>query len=489
MAEPSSSAQDPPGRSPVLVAGSALLGLAVLVAIALGLRHEARPFSYAPQHPDILLVTFDTTRADHTSAYGYHRPTTPRIEEVARDGIQLDAAYAPMATTTPSHASMFTSLVPRTHGLTRNGMSLSGKPVTLAEILDRAGYRTHAVVSSYPVSREFGLARGFATYDDHFEEGQGSKVDSKRGSGETRWEGMIVKGAFDRRGNVTREHAIDWLETNGGLAPAEKSGRPPYFLWVHFFDPHHPYNPPADEAALFPPEGDSELAGQIARYDADIHFADRQLGILLDRLRAAGTLDRTLVVVAGDHGEGLGDHGWLFHGLMIYEEAVHVPLIVRWPAGLPRGRHQPAPVELIDLAPTILDLAGVAERPPAAQGKSIAPVLRGTAKDDPERLIFLERRSYVGKEFEGRNVSGEKTAVRAGRWKYIEAPAENDFELYDLSSDPKELDNRYDAERETATRLADMLAAWRRTTPVAPPEQAPVKPDSAEKLRALGYVQ
>ena len=147
------------------------------------------------------------------------------------------------------------------------------------------------------------------------------------------------------------------------------------------------------------------------------------------------------------------------------------------------------PVELIDLAPTILDLAGVAERPPDAQGRSLAPVLRGSAAGNLDRPIFLERRSYVGKEFEGRDVSGEKTAVRAGRWKYIEAPAENDFELYDLSRDPQELDNRFPADRETATRLADVLAAWRRTTPAAAPQQAPVNEESAEKLRALGYVQ
>ncbi len=517
-------------------------GFAARIPAASGTTPPSAAAPAAAPHPSILLVTLDTLRADHTSVYGYSRRTTPRLEDVARAGVVLELAYAPMATTTPSHATMFTALAPRSHGVTRNGHRLAADRVTLAEILARNGYRTGAVVSSYPLHREFGLAQGFATYDDHFEPGKGSKSKAL-GKAETVWEGIRVEGEFDRRGDDTRARAVAWLEQQGYLPPATQptgappadvgspggappraasasnapadrpapgapaagapgqaapATRPPFFLWVHFFDPHHPYDPPEEDAALFRPQSPSPTAieQEIAAYDGDIHFADRQLGQLLDRMDAAGILDETLVVVVGDHGEGLLDHGWMFHGLMIYEEAVRVPLVLRWPRALPAGRRVATPAQLVDLAPTILDLAGLAERPPTTQGASIVPWLRGERPEDPERPVFVQRRSYDARVVEGRRVAGEKLAVRAGRWKYIEAREEDSFELYDLEQDPRELDNQHSRRPEEARRLAARLHEWRAgadaTTPAANGSEAAsqsVSEESARRLRALGYVQ
>jgi arylsulfatase A-like enzyme len=453
----------------------------------------------AAKRPNILLVTLDTTRADHTSAYGYSRPTTPRLAELAQQGVRFASAYAPMATTLPSHTSMFTGLLPRTHGALKNGLPIDPKLRLLSETLGSAGYKTAAFLGSFAVAGRFGLQRGFAEYDDRFQDGQ-CKWDV------TRWEGQDVEGEFCRRGDLTRAATVKWLESTGYLPPAKDektaTGTPkstdakpqqPFFVWIHFFDPHNPYDPPAEQAKLFPPlsANPSELERDIAHYDAEIHFADQEMGKLVDALAAGGVLDDTLVIVAGDHGEGLMDHGWMLHGLQIYEEAVHVPLVFRWPARLPKGTTLAEPVELIDLTPTILELTGVPvpQGKPTIEGISLAAALTGKGKLDPERPILLQRRHYArGKEKEV-VVKGPKHALRVGDWKYIAAPEEGTYELYDLKSDPREKKNLADvktAERDAmAARLDKTLAA----IPVAPKAARTVSEEDARKLEALGYVQ
>lgn len=482
-----------------------LLALAV-VGIALGAapgRADDAPAAPAPaatapqaQRPNVLVVTLDTTRADHTSAYGYARPTTPRLVQLAQQGVRFETAYAPMATTLPSHTSMFTGLLPRTHGALKNGLPVNPKLTLLAETLGGAGYQTSAFLSSFAVSSRFGLQRGFARYDDDFKEGQCKWEVS-------RWEGQNVAGEFCRRGDLTRAAAVEWLRKSGYLPAEKQSGggaksdaakpRQPFFVWIHFFDPHNPYDPPAEQAKLFPPVGanPSELERDIAKYDAEIHFADQEMGKLFDALAAGGILDDTLVIVVGDHGEGLMDHGWMLHGLQIYEEAVHVPLVFRWPAKLPRGTTIAEPVELVDLTPTILSLTGVPapSTSPAVEGIDLAPALTGGAKLDPQRPILLQRRHYArGKEKEV-TVRGVKHGLRVGDWKYIVAKEENTVELYDLKSDPHEKTNLADAktaERDAmAARLEKILAG----TPAAEKPTRTVSEEDARKLEALGYVQ
>lgn len=460
---------------------AALVLASALVAAALaGCRRDERP-----ARPDVLLISYDTLRADHCSAYGYVRPTTPRLEEIARDGVRFATAYAPMPTTLPSHATLMTGLLPRALNLLKNGVAFTHPAPTLAETLGAAGYRTAAFVSSFVLDRSFGLARGFATYDDRFVPG------ACKGHGQE-WEGFALAGGFCRRGAETRAQAERWLAENGYLGDGTAAGaaRAPYFLWIHLFDPHDPYQPPAAEAALLPPPGSAptELQKQIAAYDGEIRYADDQVGRLLDRLRDAGRLDDTLVIIVSDHGEGLMDHGWMHHGALLYEEAVRIPFVVRWPARLPRGRVIDAPVQLADVVPTVHELLGLAPPAQALDGASLAGALAGTATLDPLRPIFLQRRIYDRELELGLPLRGEKFGVRLGPWKYIEARSDKTYELFDLATDPGELRNVFRTRRGDAKPAMEALRAWL-ARPVTAPAPGTVSEDAAKRLEALGYVQ
>lgn len=473
------------GVSPGLRIAPALLAAVVAAAVWSGLRggdeggrHRPTVARAEARRPNLLVVSLDTTRADHLSAYGYERPTTPRLEALLPSSVLFEAAYTPMPSTMPAHCSLFTSLFPRTHGVRKNGVPLTAAAPTLAEVLSAAGWRTAGFASSFVLHRKFGIARGFADWDDEFA-------------------GLACKGwtagdgddeSFCRRGAATRERAVAWLEANGWLDPARSPGAP-FFLFLHLFDAHNPYAPPPEHARLFPPEGDppSDLDREIAAYDGEIHYADAQLGALLDRLEGARLLDDTLLVVVGDHGEGLMQHGWMTHGMMIYEEAVRVPLVVRWPVRIPGGRRIAEPVEMVDLAPTILGLLGVADALPGRQGRDLAPALLGRTALDPQAPVFLQRRTYKRQRLRGTfEVAGEKFGLRSGRWKYLEAPDEGTRELYDLERDPAELSSLAAERPEEVARLSDSLAAWRERTPEGRPGE--VAPDDVSRLRALGYV-
>lgn len=486
---------------PLLLAMAVLLGAAGSAAAAepapsapAAAKAPAPVAAPAAKRPNVLIVTLDTTRADHTSAYGYERPTTPRLAEFAKQGVRFEAAYAPMATTLPSHTTMFTGLLPRTHGTLKNGLQVDSSLPLLSEILAKEGYRTGAFLSSFAVSSKFGLQRGFERYDDDFKDGQ-CKWDVAR------WEGHKIEGDFCRRGDLTRASAEAWLEKQGYLPPASGNARStattpeePFFLWIHFFDAHNPYDPPPEHAKLFPPKGNppSELDQEIAKYDAEIHFADQEMGKLFDRLAAAKRLDDTIVIVAGDHGEGLMDHGWMLHGLQIYEEAVRVPFIVRWPAKLPAGKVIEEPVELADMTPTVLELTGIAmpKAKNAPEGISLAAAATGKAKLDAERAVLVQRRFYASDSERGVAVKGSKHGLRLGDWKYIEAKEEDSFELYDLKSDPGEKRNLADSAQKERTKLAGELATTlSSTTAAAAPAPRAVSEEDARRLEALGYVQ
>jgi choline-sulfatase len=456
--------------------------LVSLLAAMAGLASCARepPRRAEPARPDILLVTVDTLRADHCSTYGYDRPTTPRLTALAARGVQFDVAYSPMATTAPAHATLMTGLLPRWHGLVKNGLVLARDHPTLAEVLAGAGYRTAAVVSSFVLDRRFGLDRGFATYDDRFS-GQHASLSRQK------WQGVEVDTPFDRRADETRGRALEWLGANGYLQRERPAGQPPFFLWVHFFDPHYPYDPPPEHAGRFPARGGTALDRDVAAYDGEIHFTDEQIGALADALAAAGVLDRTLLVVTADHGEGLMQHGHMQHGLNLYEEAVRIPLVVRWPGGL-SPRHVSAPAQLADLAPTLAEVAGARWSSPAGQGRPLRAVMAGREPLDPRREVFFQRRHYEGRVGMRKGAKGEKYALRVGRWKYIESRMEGTAELYDLQADPAEAHNLMAAMPAEAAGVPVRLAGWLRDAPVLPPPVA-VGEEDARKLRSLGYVQ
>jgi len=490
----------------------------LLVAVAgCGTRRE-RP----PSRPNLLLVSIDTLRADHCSVYGYERRTTPVLERLAREGVVVETAYAPTATTAPSHAALLTSLYPHSTGVLRNAMILGPEHLTLAEILKAQGYRTSAVVSSFVLKRRFGFAQGFGTFECRFAPGPTEPDAASRAeAGETRVPGapraggdepprrgrtedlqgfergedghlLAITGSdgyqrrsrFDRRADETTDLALAWLRRRGRDRP--------FFLWVHYFDPHDPYSPPPPFDSQFPvPEGANDLQRAVAAYDGEIAFTDRQLGRLVDALADQGLDDETLVVITADHGEGLLQHGYMGHGLHLYEEAVRVPLILRWPGHLPSGLRVHGLVDLLDVVPTALELLGVSREGTPFQGRSVAHRLTGERADPDQRHdrpAFFQRERPWGPTIGGTRVRGDKYGVRCGRWKYIEAEAEGTRELFDLAVDPGETRNLVARRPELAQRLSDTIATWRASTSAAP-SAADDSDETLEALRALGYVE
>jgi arylsulfatase A-like enzyme len=429
----------------------------------------------SPRPTNVLLITIDTLRDDHCSSSGYERPTTPHLEELSRQGARMALAYSPTSTTGPTHASIFTSLYPIAHGVIKNGLSLGPSFTTLAGTLRERGYDTAGVVSSFVLDTKFGYSRGFDFYDDDFDPQETSLPRKK-------FEGHDVEGGFDQRATTTTRKALEQLERLGG-------GERPFFLFVHYFDPHAPYDAPESWVERFRAAESDEgsLSATIDAYDAEIAYTDDAVGALLDRLREIGLEDDTLVIVTSDHGEGLMQHGHPTHGVQIYEEAVRVPLIFRLPGRIASGRVFHEPVELLDLAPTILDLLGSAPVD-GLHGRNLAQTLAGDAPLDPQRPVHLHRRHYRARMMGEIPVRGQKFGVRLEQWKYIESDDKESKELFDLESDPGERNNVYESNVDVGRSLSERIAAWRlgrgRETSVQQ-----LSPEDIERLRSLGYVE
>ena len=380
----------------------------------------------------IVLVTIDTLRADRVGAYGSPRGLTPVLDRFAGASVRFDAAAAQVPLTLPSHATILTGLRPPAHGVrTNDGFKLPADVPTLAGQLLDAGYRTGAFVAAFPLRRAAGLARGFERYDDGFLE--------------TRQE---------RRAHEVVDAAAAWLR--------ERSGQR-VFLWVHLFDPHTPYSAPAEFASRHP----------SAPYDAEVAYTDREIGRLLDAVHRLGLYEESVIAITADHGEALGDHGERTHGTFLYDETIRVPLLVRLPGAA--ARVVKAPVELTDLAPTLAAAAGT--RLPRTDGVDLRPLIEGD-EGDIDRAAYAE--SYYQNVLLGWS---PLRAVRTARWKFIDAPRR---ELYDLAADADETTNLL----ETRARLAADLAA---ALPPAVPagsraDGAAAEPGRAEeRLRSLGY--
>lgn len=457
----------PSRRIPGRAARGVLAALGALAATLAGCAPELSP-------PNVLLISIDTLRRDHCSLYGYGLPTTPTLEALADAGVRFDRFYAPSATTAPSHAALFTGHFQGAHGVVKNGVPLEMALPTLAEHFAAAGYQTAGAVSSYPLHRRFGFRRGFSAYYDRFETDTSTMHPGD-------WEGHRVGGAFDRRAELTTEWVLRWLARRRD--PERR-----FFLFVHYFDPHAPYAPPEPYADRFATDPTDPLATAVASYDGEIAYVDAQVARLTDALEAAGLGDDTLVVVTADHGEGLMDHGITRHGPQLYEEAVRIPLVLRWPARLPARHVISQPYSLIDLGPTLLELAGLDPAGLAGPGRSFARAAGGDVRSDDEWPVFLQRRHYRGGQVQGREVRGDLFGIVDGHFKYLVAPDEGEPELYDLTDDPGEKVNRIDRERERADRLALALARWRGAE--GAPADAPAL-DAADRsaLEALGYVE
>ncbi len=406
-----------------------------------------------PRAERILLVTLDTTRADRLGCYGYQGGTSPVLDRLAREeGVLFEQAVAPTPTTLPSHSTIFTGLYPQDHGVRYNTYyQLAASVETLAERLKEGGYATAAFPASHVVGKRSGLDQGFDTWEE---------PPSPSAGGEGRNAASHPLGSMRRAGENV-DLVLRWLDS----AP-----RGPWFVWLHLYDPHWPYVPPFPFSSSF----------RDRPYEGEIAYADAQLGRLLDRLRAESRWDRTLVVVAGDHGEGLFEHGERYHAMLVYEATQRVPLIVRAPGTGPSRVKEP--VSLADIAPTILDLAGLPPLGGPIRGISLTPALRGASL--PRRDLYFE--SLVGAIVFG---WAELKGVRVGDLKLIDSASP---ELFDLAEDPAEVSNTAAVEparvEDLRRALAGVLQPLSGGGSVGDEAQIPVDPQTEAMLASLGYV-
>jgi choline-sulfatase len=440
-------------------AGRAWSGVTVLVAIGAGIAwwiaggpsHVGSSTSARSSALNLLVITLDTTRADRLGAYGYADAGTPVVDRLAREGTLFTHATSSAPLTLPSHSSIFTGRFPPAHGVRDNGgFFLDPKEQTLAETLKDSGFTTAGFVAAYVLDSKWGINQGFSTYVDDFD------LSKYR---------AISLGAIQRPANEVVDHALDWLRRVDTTGPSR------FFAWVHLYDPHTPYEAPEPFKTTF--------AGKP--YQAEIAFADSQVGRLIAYLDERKLIDRTVVVIAGDHGESLGDHGEQAHGFFIYESVMHVPLIVHAPIATMRGRVVEDPVRLVDITPTALDLLGVKSQAPM-DGKSLVPLLTGATRE--MGLEAYSEALYPLHHFGWSDLR----SLREGRFKLIAAPRP---ELYDLADDPGETKNLFDERRALGdrmrARLDEMEAGWAKggAAKAAPVD---VDPDAKARLAALGYV-
>ena len=449
-----------------------------------------------PRGPrNVVLVSVDTLRADHLGCYGYGRDTSPFLDRLAAEGVRYEHAYSQSSWTLPSHMSMLTSLYPDVHGVTAPNRRLAPGVPTLAERLREAGLHTAGIINTIYLRRKFGFAQGF---DDYVE-----LVSDEMLAGGTANDEFRARQVTDR--------ALAWL--------AERPAKEPFFLFLHYYEPHADYDPPPPYETLFDPGYDGPASGAyrwirpyikyidhdrevppieprdrehvVALYDGEIRYVDDQLARLYDALAERRLLGRTLLVVTADHGEEFDDHGSMEgHGWTVYEEVVHVPLLVRFPDGRQAGTVVGGLAQSIDIGPTILDWLGL-PRPRTFQGRSLLPGL-GAGLKTPRRLAFSQTRRFA-----------PTTTVRDGRWRLIqrEAPPEPraglalpspGSELYDLQADPGEQHDLYGSRPAIGARLEAYLAGWRRANAalVAPARgDVELTPAEVQRLKSLGYLQ
>jgi len=419
--------------------------------------------------PSVILITIDTLRADHVGCYGAQSVKTPTLDALAHDGVVFERALSQVPLTWPSHAVILTGTYPFQNGVQDfTGQPLAQQFRTVSQAFHQAGYATGAVVSAFVLDRSWGLARGFDFYDDAFSAETFEKKDA---------------GLVDRRAGESVAHAIAWLK---------KTPRRPFFLWLHLYDPHSPYDPPEPYR--------SEYRSHL--YDGEIAYADHELGNLMAWLKQNHLYDSSLIVALSDHGESLGEHGEDEHGFFVYNATVHVPLIVKPPtgSGIAAGRHG-EPVETTAVAPTLLRLAGVKDSVDSiyAQFQSHAlsgmrlgtksgtnqegsPAANQTTNDPAYHDPAYSETFYPFSSFGWSPLH----ALESERFHFIEAPKP---ELYDLESDPGETRNIAAQQPATVAVLREKMQTLLAHNPFTRQDTGAgnLSPDAQEKLRALGY--
>jgi arylsulfatase A-like enzyme/Flp pilus assembly protein TadD len=394
---------------------------------------------------NVFLITIDTLRADHVHCYGYDRIQTPAIDQLAAEGIRFTEAFTPSPITNSSHASILTGLLPSSHGVSDFGIPLAAGHTTLAQLLQKRDYHTAAFIGAVILDSKAlapGFDRGFDYYDNF-----PAQAETK-----SRW------GRIERRGMEVVQHAETWLDAH----TAE-----PHFVWLHLYDPHDPYEPPPPYSTTY----------KDRLYDGEIAYADSALGHFLAYLKKQGWYEGALIVVTGDHGEGLGEHHEDTHGIFLYDSTTHVPLIVKLPGERQAGKTVDAQVRTTDIMPTILSLLGVTA-PANLDGDSLEPFLAGV--EAAPRTAFGET------EYPLRFGWAPLRSVRTEGFKFIEAPKP---ELYDLRADPSETQNHYVPWDGTVQKLRKSLAELSARSPASgKTSPASVSVSTIDELHALGYL-
>ena len=420
--------------------------------------------SGASTPPNIVLITLDTVRADRMGFLGSTRKLTPNLDVFARQSVVFSRAYAQAPITTASHATILTGTYPQFHQVTDFGVPLAPDLPYAPQILSAHGYHTAAFIGSLildPASRSApGFERGFDLYDSNFH---------RRRPGEDRYQ------SIERRGEQVIAHALDWLD---------QQPRAPFFIWIHLYDAHDPYDPPEPFKTRY----------AATPYDGEIAYVDSVVGKLLAQLLMRGLYRDAMIAVMSDHGESLGDHGELTHGIFLYDSTIRVPLIVKLPGGLGAGERIQTRARLADVLPTILDTVHVPV-PKEIQGESLMPLIQAAHASKPAASkgsaskisAPADRSAYSESDYPHRTFGWSSLhSLRTGKYLFVQAPRP---ELYDQLTDPKAEHNLASFSSAVATTLETQTSAFRQRT--ATSKDAPVvtaDPELQEKLNALGYV-
>lgn len=416
-----------------------------------------------PQH--LVLVTVDTLRADAVGTYGRSDNPTPNIDSLAKNGTLFEDAESVIGKTGPSFSTSFTSLFPPTHGARRNGVPMRDDIPTLATSASAAGYDTAAFITNWTLRHALsGLGRGFDHYDETFNLARNSI------------------GAVERdAGSVTRT-ALEWLTTN------RSSSKAPVLLWVHFSEPHTPFESHPTFMAPQPEKGDRSKGWEKRyRYDSEVRFTDFWIGKLLEGLNTSLPMDDTLLVFISDHGESLGEHGYWGHGKNAYRPNLRVPMILSGP-GIPDGRRVKTPVSLVDLTPTILELLKLPPLPEAA-GESLVPMLAGNpARQARPRFAFGDRPTALNKKQRDQYEDPLVASLEYGDLKAIFDFSRSRVEYYDLVRDPRELKPLAESPRKDRPSLGRQLSDWYKKLVKYATESGEFTDEDVKELRSLGYV-
>jgi arylsulfatase A-like enzyme len=445
----------------------------------------ATAFAADGRRPNVLLVTVDTLRADHLSSYGYHLRTSPHIDTLARDGTRFERVYTTIPLTGPAHISLFTSRYPQETGVRRNGVAMPDdrQLVVLPQLLRANGYRAGAFVSGWPLT---GRLTHINEWFDHYDE---ELTRTYQMFNSSRWAEDVTP------------RALEWLKQNG---KADK----PFFLWVHYFDPHSPYDfrehfhPTTASAGAVPqPKLTDEIRQRFRDYDSEIAYTDHHVGKLLQAIDGMGLRESTLVVLTADHGESLGEHDYVGHGRYLYENILRIPLIVRFPGKVPAGKVVKTPVSLVDIAPTITELTvrDVVDARKARltfAGRSLAPAFAGDGRLTERPIYYVTfpgKKGFAPSWLSWMWVSNEELPLRFGRidgtTKSIWSPQEQELLVFDVHRDPWELKPRRAAQSASTYRdRTGHLKTWFARTETRAEEQQLSRKDM-EVLKTLGYVQ